>query len=239
MAKGKILVIEDEKDIRELLSYNLSKEGYDVSAVPTGEAGLLDAIRLLPDAIILDLMLPGLDGLDVCRRLKAEAKTRDIPVLMLTAKGEETDIIIGLEFGADDYITKPFSPKVLNARIKAVIRRRQRQETDQTAVLERGDLVIDPVRHVVRVGADRLDLTATEFGVLSFLARRPGWVFTRQQIVDSVKGEDYAVTERSVDVQLVGLRKKLGTCANLIETVRGIGYRFKDAGWDDAASSGS
>lgn len=237
MAKVKVLVVEDEKDIRELLRYNLKKEGHEVTTVASGEDAEKEAVRLLPDLILLDIMLPGIDGLEVCRRLKGVAKTRDIPIVMLTARGEETDVIIGLGMGADDYITKPFSPRVLGARIKAVLRRRSRNETDTERMIVRGELTVDPVRHEVRVGPERVDLTATEFGVLHFLARRPGWVFTRQQIVDTVKGEDYAVTERSVDVQMVGLRKKLGDCANYIETVRGIGYRFKDEPWDDTDSS--
>ena len=227
MSKGTFLVVEDEKDIRELLGYNLKKEGYAVTAVASGEDALSEAVRLLPDLILLDLMLPGVDGLEVCRRLKASAKTRDIPIVMLTAKGEETDVVIGLEMGADDYVTKPFSPRILIARIKAVLRRKSRGDTDGASVLARGDLTIDPVRHEVRIRDQRIDLTATEFGVLHFLARRPGWVFTRQQIVDTVKGEDYAVTERAVDVQMVGLRKKLGDCADYVETVRGIGYRLR------------
>jgi two-component system phosphate regulon response regulator PhoB len=178
--------------------------------------------------VVLDLMLPGVDGLEVCRLLKADPSTQGIPVVMLTAKGEESDIVVGLELGADDYITKPFSPKVLLARLRAVLRRKGREENRDTAVLTRKELSIDPGKHEVVLAGEKLDLTATEFRVLHFLARRPGWVFTRQQIVDAVKGEDYPVTERSVDVQMVGLRKKLGEYADYIETVRGIGYRFKE-----------
>ena len=228
MAKQKILVVEDEEDIQELVTYNLGKEGYQVTGVFTGEEALTCTRNVRPDLIVLDLMLPGVDGLEVCRILKADRTTQHIPVVMLTAKGEEADIVVGLELGADDYITKPFSPKVLLARLKAVLRRQAREETKDTAVLIRDELTIDPTRHEVKVADKRLDLTATEFRVLHFLARRPGWVFTRQQIVDAVKGEDYPVTERSVDVQMVGLRRKLGPCASYIETVRGIGYRFKE-----------
>jgi two-component system phosphate regulon response regulator PhoB len=228
MAKEKILIVEDEEDIQELVQYNLKKEGYQITGVVTGEEAIEQASSARPDLIILDLMLPGVDGLEVCRRLKGDPKTQHIPIVILTAKGEESDIVVGLELGADDYITKPFSPKVLLARLRAVLRRKAREETGETAVLVRDDLAIDPARHEVKVQGEQLDLTATEYRVLHFLARKPGWVFTRQQIVDAVKGEDYPVTERSVDVQMVGLRKKLGSCANYIETVRGIGYRFKE-----------
>ncbi len=173
-------------------------------------------------------MLPGMDGLEVCRRVKQDPETRHVPIVIASAKGEESDIVVGLELGADDYVTKPFSPKVLMARIKTVLRRRAREATDEESVIIRENLTIDPVRLIVKVDSHPVELTATEYRVLHFLARRPGWVFTRQQIVDAVKGEDYPVTERSVDVQMVGLRKKLDTAAELIETVRGIGYRFKE-----------
>jgi two-component system phosphate regulon response regulator PhoB len=228
MAKEKILIVEDDEDIQELVNYNLSREGYQTRVVASGEEALTITRNMRPDLILLDLMLPGLDGLEVCRRLKNDAGTGHIPVVMLTAKGEESDIVVGLELGADDYMTKPFSPKILLARLKAVLRRKAKEEKQDNAVLTRGELSIDPGRHEVLTGDERIDLTATEFRVLHFLARKPGWVFTRQQIVDAVKGEDYPVTERSVDVQMVGLRKKLGDYADYIETVRGIGYRFKE-----------
>ena len=228
MAKAKILIVEDEEDIQELLRYNLSREGYTLVLASSGEKGLAAALGQQPDLVLLDLMLPGMDGLEVCRTLKGNPKTMHVPIIMLTAKGEESDIVTGLELGAEDYVSKPFSPKVLVARIRAVLRRRERELPDTRLPLHRGDLRIDPGRHEVTVEGQRVELTATEFQVLYFLARRPGWVFTRQQIVDEVKGEDYAVTERSVDVQMVGLRKKLGGAADLVETVRGVGYRFKE-----------
>ncbi|MBN1269068.1 MAG: response regulator [Kiritimatiellae bacterium] len=228
MARKHILVVEDENDIQELIQYNLKKEGYAITGVVTGEQALTTARAAKPELVLLDLMLPGVDGLEVCRRLKGDPSTQHIPIVMLTAKGEESDIVVGLELGADDYITKPFSPKVLLARLRAVLRRRAREEKDDTAVVVQGEITIDPARHEATVKGKRVDLTATEFHVLHFLARKPGWVFTRQQIVDAVKGEDYPVTDRSVDVQMVGLRKKLGSCAKYIETVRGIGYRFKE-----------
>ena len=173
-------------------------------------------------------MLPGIDGLDVAKALKNDPKTRDIQIVMLTAKGEEADIVTGLELGADDYITKPFSPRVLVARVRAVLRRGVTEVPEEASILKIHNLIIHPGRREVLVDGDQVQLTFTEFGILNFLARRPGWVFTRFQIVDSVRGEDYPVTDRSVDVQIVGLRKKLGPAGNYIETVRGVGYRFKE-----------
>lgn len=230
MASKNILIIEDEEDIRELVRYNLKREKFTILEAETGEEGLLSAERDQPDLILLDLMLPGKDGMQVCRELKQNDRTRGIPVVMMTAKGEESDIVAGLELGAEDYIVKPFSPKVLVARVKAVLRRKSTgpAPTDSD-VLSIYDLTIHPGRHEVMVKDEPADLTATEFQVLHFLARRPGWVFTRYQIVDAVHGEDYPVTERSVDVQIVGLRKKLKSAGEYIQTVRGIGYRFKDA----------
>ena len=229
VSKPQILIIEDEEDIRELVSYNLKRESFSVTEAGSGEVGLKAVSKKKPDLILLDLMLPGKDGLQICRELKQSDASRDIPVVMMTARGEESDIVTGLELGAEDYIVKPFSPKVLVARVKAVLRRKAAPAvTDAEDVLRIYDLVIHPGRHEVTVGGTPVDLTATEFGLVHFLARRPGWVFTRYQIVDAVHGEDYPVTERSVDVQIVGLRKKLKKAGDYIETVRGIGYRFKD-----------
>lgn len=230
MGKEHILVIEDEEDILALVHYNLIKAGYQVDCATSGEDGVVKATTLRPDLVVLDLMLPGIDGFEVCRRLRANAATTATPVIMLTAKGEEMDIVSGLETGADDYISKPFSPQVLKARIQAVLRRRERSAdvaaTGKSVVVH--DLIIDPGRNKVIVAGQEIELTLTEFRVLQLLAGRPGWVFTRTQIVDAVRGEGYAVTDRSVDVQIVGLRKKLGDCGAYIETVRGIGYRFKE-----------
>ena len=228
MAKNKILVIEDDDDIQELITYNLVREGYLVSSTTSGEAGLEAARRSAPDLVLLDLMLPGIDGLEVCRMLRADHRTAAVPIVMLTAKGEETDVVTGLELGADDYITKPFSPKVVVARIRNILRRKSRDVKDDTSPIKAHDLVIHPGRHEVLMKGKAVELTFTEFRVLQFLARRPGWVYTRQQIVDAVRGEDYPVTERSVDVQVVGLRRKLGACGKYIETVRGVGYRFME-----------
>jgi two-component system alkaline phosphatase synthesis response regulator PhoP len=228
MANEHVLAVEDEEDILELVRYNLEKEGYRVTGVVSGEEALRRARSQPPDLIVLDLMLPGMDGLTVCRELKQDAKTRDLPIIILTAKGEEADIVAGLELGADDYVTKPFSPRVLLARLRAVLRRRRTEPAAESDTLEIHGMVIHPGRHEVLVQGRPVDLTATEFSLLAFLARRPGWVFTRSQIVQGVQGEDYAVSERAVDVQIVGLRKKLGPAGQHIETVRGVGYRLKD-----------
>jgi len=228
MANEHILVVEDEEDILELLRYNLAKEGYRVTGVTSGEEALKSARSLLPDLILLDLMLPGVDGLDICRYLKQDSKTQHLPVVMVTAKGEEVDIVTGLELGADDYITKPFSPRVLLARVRSVLRRRTRQVPGDRDPITVHGILIHPGRHEVVVDAQPVDLTATEFRLLHLLARRPGWVFTRGQIVQGVHGDDYPVSDRSVDVQVVGLRKKLGSAGQFVETVRGVGYRIKE-----------
>jgi len=229
-AKAHLLVVEDEEDLRELLVYNLARDGFRVTAVETGEQGLLKAGQEQPDLIVLDLMLPGVDGLEVCRSLKAHPDTAWIPIIMLTAKGEESDIVSGLELGSDDYITKPFSPRVLIARIKAVLRRKadEAEQAQDEDAIEISGMVISPSRHEVVIGDERIDLTATEFKLLLLLARRPGRVFTRQQIIENVHGGMSAVTDRSVDVQVVTLRRKLADRGADIETVRGVGYRFRD-----------
>ena len=228
MSKERILVVDDEEDILELVRFNLAREGYPVISTISGEETLRIARKEHPDLIVLDLMLPGIDGLEVAKILKTDPKTRDIPIVMLTAKGEEPDIVTGLELGADDYVTKPFSPRILVARVRAVLRRNVKEEPTDEPVLRIHNLVIHSGRHEVLVDGDPVQLTFTEFGILSFLAKRPGWVFTRYQIVDAVRGDDYPVTDRSVDVQIVGLRKKLGSAGEYIETVRGVGYRFKE-----------
>ena len=229
MSKEKILVVDDEEDILELVRYNLAREGYSVSCATSGEEALNASLSEPVDLIILDLMLPGIDGLEVARRLRENSATRETPIVMLTAKGEEADIVTGLELGADDYVTKPFSPRILIARVKAVIRRRSGTSEAESEVLTIRELSIHTGRRHVTAKGRSLDLTYTEFQVLNFLARRPGWVFTRSQIVDAVRGDDYPVTDRSVDVQIVGLRKKLGPLGKYIETVRGVGYRFMES----------
>lgn len=228
MAREKILAVDDEEDILELVGHTLTKAGYRVLSAATGEKALETARSQSPDAVILDLMLPGLDGLSVARILKSDDATRHIPIIMLTAKAEEPDVVIGLELGADDYITKPFSPRLLLARLRAVLRRRAEKEDTSFEVIEIHNIIIDPKKRRVLVDENPVQLTYTEFSILSFLARKPGWVFTRSQIVDAVRGDDYFVTDRAVDVQIVGLRKKLGAAGSLVETVRGVGYRLKE-----------
>jgi two-component system alkaline phosphatase synthesis response regulator PhoP len=211
-----------------LIKAILSRKGYAVTGAANGREGLETITRIKPDLVLLDLMLPGFDGLEVCRNLKKDPKTSSIPVVMVTAKGSEADIVTGLEMGAADYITKPFSPRILLARIRAVLRRDKSSVAGEYPVIHIHDIEIDSKRYRVTVKNKAIDLTSTEFGLLRFLAARPGWVFTRYQIVDAVHGADYPVTDRSVDVQIVGLRKKLGSAGKFIETVRGVGYRMKD-----------
>lgn len=228
MSNETILLVEDEESIVELIWYNLSREGYVVHVALSGEEGLNTLRTVKPDLILLDIMLPQIDGIEVCKRLRRDERTMATPIIMLTARGEEADIITGLETGADDYVTKPFSPRVLMARIKAVLRRRSEELPGEDDIIEIHDLLIHPGRHEVSLAGQKIDLTHTEFRILHYLARRPGWVFTRYQIVDAVHGQDHAVTDRSVDVQIVGLRKKLGDAGSYIETVRGVGYRFRE-----------
>jgi len=228
MSREKILAVDDEEDILELLRFNLAREGYQVSCAASGEEALRIARTKPVDLIVLDLMLPGLDGLDVTRKIKNESKIKHIPIIMLTAKGEEADVVTGLELGASDYVTKPFSPRILVARIKAVLRSGISTPTDNQEVIRIHGIEIHPGRRQVSLENSQIDLTYTEFQVLYYLARRPGWVFTRSQIVDAVRGDDYPVTDRSVDVQIVGLRKKLGEYGGCIETVRGVGYKVRE-----------
>ncbi len=228
MAKEKILIVDDEEDILELLRYNLAREGYQIEAAESGEKTLKKVRTDPPELIVLDLMLPGIDGLEVARTLKNDPKTQDIPIIMLTAKGEEADVVAGLELGADDYITKPFSPRVLLARVRAVLRRKSQEPVADMNELNIHGIHIHPGRRSVTIDGQKVELTFTEFQVLYFLAKRPGWVFTRSQIVDLVRGDNYPVTDRSVDVQIVGLRKKLGPYGKHIETVRGVGYKFME-----------
>lgn len=228
MPKERILIVDDEEDILELVSYNLAKEGYHVTGALNGEDALKKVQSENFDLIVLDLMLPGIDGLEVAKRFKSNPKTEQIPIVMLSAKGEEADIVTGLELGADDYITKPFSPRVMIARVRTALRRKTSKPQDETSVIHIFDLEIHPGRRSVLAAGRPVDLTFTEFQVLHLLARKPGWVFTRSMIVDAVRGDDYPVTDRSVDVQIVGLRKKLGNCGKYIETVRGVGYRMKE-----------
>ncbi len=229
MAKERILVVDDEEDILKLIEYNLQKSGYRVICAVNAETALR-IIRLnAPDLILLDLMLPDMDGLEVTRTLKGDEKLRGVPIIMITAKGGEADVVAGLELGADDYVTKPFSPRVLLARVRAVLRRNQGTPDEEAKPISIHDIVINPGRHEVLVKGKAVELTHTEFLILHLLARRPGWVFTRQHIIDAARGSA-PVTDRSVDVHIVGLRKKIAPCGGCIETVRGVGYRMKEAG---------
>lgn len=228
MARESILIVEDVEEIQELVRYNLAKEGYRVACAADGEEGLRIAAAQLPDLVLLDLMLPGIDGLEVCKALKKDSSTQNIHVIILTAKGEEADIVSGLELGADDYITKPFSPRVLVARIRAVLRRTVAEPDEETSTIRIHNMVLHLGRHEVLIDGNPVPLTSTEFRVLHVLARRPGWVLTRRQISDVVHGADYPVTDRSIDVQIVALRRKLHDAGKYIETVRGVGYRFKE-----------
>lgn len=226
MAREVILIVDDEEDIRELVELNLRREGYQTLTCDTGERALELVDSKRPDLVVLDLMLPGVDGLEVCKRLKADPDTRQVPVVMLTAKGEEADVVAGLELGADDYVTKPFSGKVLVARVRRLLRR-QMEEIEEEGVVRVEGMTIDPARREVLVDGNSVTLTLTEFNILHALAKRPGVVFTRYQIVDRIHGDNYLVTDRAIDVQIVALRRKLGSYGKLIETVRGVGYRLK------------
>jgi two-component system phosphate regulon response regulator PhoB len=225
----KIVVIEDENDILEVIAYNLKREGYEVITSTSGEDGLEKIEKASPQLVVLDLMLPEIDGIELCRKLKSDPVTRAIPVIMVTAKGEESDVVLGLGVGADDYVTKPFSPKELVARVKAILRRsRTRPEGDSRERIVRGGVVIDPQRHDVQVDGEPVSLTATEFRLLHFLASHPGRVFTRDHLLARVIGEEAIVIDRNIDVHVRAIRKKLGNHRELIETIRGVGYRFKD-----------
>jgi len=225
MPKEKILIVDDEEDILSLVEYNLKKEGYRTIGVKKGEAALQLVEEQTPDLIILDLMLPEMDGLEVCRILKSNENTSDIPIIMLTAKGEETDIVVGLEIGADDYVTKPFSPRVLLARTKALLRRKAKEPIPKE-IIQVENLVIDTGKYLVTIEGKPISLTSTEFNLLRFLAQHRGKVFTRNQLLDNVWKDETFVIDRTVDVHIRSLRKKLGSAANLIETVRGVGYRL-------------
>ncbi len=232
MPGEKILVIEDDINIMELIRYNLIKERFQVECAPTGEAGMQMANSGSFDLCLLDIMLPGLNGLEVCRLIKRDPALHQLPIIMVSAKVEDADIVAGLDLGAEDYIIKPFSPKVLIARVRAVFRRKSLPEITTGRPINAYEMTIHPGRHEVKIKGKTVDLTLTEFQLLYQLASKPGWVFTRYQIINALNGDDYSVTDRAVDVQIVNLRRKLGEYGKFIETVRGIGYRF----WDRASS---
>lgn len=222
----KLVIIEDDKDIRELLSYNISSLGYQVHSFSNGESGLKHLRNNKSNLLLLDLMLPGISGYDICRIIKSDPKLKDLLIIMLTAKGSEADIVKGLELGADDYIVKPFSGSILSARIAAVLRRVKK--TDSKILNFDDSLKIDIGKHQVSVNNAIIDLTFSEFEILSMLAQNPGLVYTRSQIIDSIRGDNYPATDRTIDFQIVGLRKKLSTAKKYIKTIRGIGYKFND-----------
>ncbi len=229
--RKRVLVVDDEKDLVELISFNLQRNGYDVLVAYSGTEAMEVALRERPELIILDLMLPGMDGTEVCRRLKADAKTSHVPIIMLTAKGEETDIVVGLTLGADDYVTKPFSMKILLARLNTVLRRAEQGETpekDDPQMLRAGPLAIDTSKHEATVNGQTVRLTLTEFKLLTALIAARGRVLTRDQLMDKAMGSDVFVTDRAIDVHITAIRKKLGEASWLIHTVRGVGYRLQE-----------
>lgn len=229
MSKERLLIIEDDEDIRELIRFNLVKDGFRVTCVNEGTSAMKAIQTETYDLVLLDLMLPDIQGLDICKLLRRDPKTASLPVIIVTAKGEDADVVVGLEVGADDYIIKPFSPRVLLARVQAVLRRRQQARMgDDEIPIRHDNLTIHVGRREVSIKGKPIELTFTEFQILHLLASKPGWVFTRQQIVNAIRGDDYAVVSRSIDVQIVSLRKKLGSYGRYIETIRAVGYRYAD-----------
>lgn len=230
MAEADILIVEDEPDIAELIRFHVSREGFEARALGSGRLALEEISRRQPTLIVLDLMLPDVDGLEVCRQLKWKPETRNIPILIVSAKGGEADIVTGLELGADDYITKPFTPKVLLARMKNILRRQSPDERSRSNrfVLAGGDVVIDIDRHQVMIRGEVVDFTPTEFGILRCLASRPGFVRTRDQIISAVHGAHTVLSSRTVDVHVTTIRRKLGDLEAIIQTVRGVGYRLAE-----------
>ena len=228
MARESILVVEDDQDLLDLVAYQLETQGYVVHQAPDGERGFALAVNHCPDLIVLDVMLPGMNGLDAFRKLRQDPVTRQIPVILLTAKSDETDIELGLELGVDDYITKPYSPRIFLARVRSTLRRHEAHRTNSTGLLLHvHGITLDKESHHITVEGREKSLSATEFSILAYLIANPGKVFSRSQIIENVQGDSSAVTDRSVDVHIVRLRKELGNKAGLIETIRGFGYRLK------------
>jgi len=224
---SRIAIVEDEPDIAELVSLHLKKAGFQTAVFHNGESFHIHLKRHTPDLVILDLMLPDADGLDLCKNLRKEERFASLPVLILTAKGEETDKVLGLELGADDYVTKPFSPRELVARVKALLRRKQEPPAPEPLTVGK-ILLLDPARHAVSVAGKRVELTATEFNLLALLASRKGWVFSRDQLLDHLWGSEKAVVDRTVDVHIKNLRDKLGPAGKFIKNVRGVGYKLEE-----------
>lgn len=229
MPKTKILIVEDDRSLAEVLEYNFSEAGYDVYCAHDGQDALNQARAKTPDLVILDLMIPVIDGMETCRRLRAEAKTRETPIMMLTAKSEETDQLIGFSVGADDYVVKPFSVRILLERVKSLLRRQTRINGPGLDIVVVGNVTVDRVKHRVSVDGLPIDLTPSEFRLLDTLVRQPGRAFDRSELIDSALGEDTLVLERTIDVHVRSLRKKLGDHADTVETVRGVGYRFRES----------
>ncbi|HEB72180.1 MAG TPA: response regulator transcription factor [Nitrospirae bacterium] len=229
MENGKIVIIEDEADILEVIEYNLVREGYEVVTVMDGSEGLRRVKKEMPGLVLLDIMLPGLDGLEVCRKLKEDGATRNIPIIMVTAKEGESDIVLGLGLGADDYVTKPFSPKELTGRVRAVLRRgRLKDEPSPQERITCDGVTIDTRKHEIMIDEKPVVFTATEFRILHFLALNAGRVFTREQLLNHAVGESVVIVDRNIDVHIKSVRAKLGKRRNLIETIRGVGYRFEE-----------
>lgn len=233
MSKPKIVIIEDEPDISEVIRYNLERDGYQVYSAEDGEEGLQSVREIVPDLVLLDLMLPGMDGLEVCRQIRADERTQQIPVIMVTAKGDERDVVAGLDLGADDYVAKPFGPRELVARVRALLRRAPEpvpvgDDAEQGRRVSIAGLLIDPARFEVALDGKPVEFTATEFRLLHFMAQRPGRVYTRERLVKEARGEDVVILDRNIDVHVRSIRKKLGEEREFIRTVRGVGYRFRD-----------
>jgi two-component system, OmpR family, phosphate regulon response regulator PhoB len=229
MSKPRVLIVDDEPSIADVLAYNLTKENLEVAIAADGQSALSRAQSFQPELVVLDLMLPIMDGLQVCRQLRSDPRTKNTRILMLTAKGDETDEIVGFNLGADDYVAKPFRIKALIERIKALLRRPRVAAEDDAKAIEVGPLRIDRVRHAATLSSQDLQLTPTEFRLLWTLARQPGRTFTRNELLDCCRGEDANSMERTIDVHVRALRKKLDAIAECIETVRGVGYRFEEA----------
>ena len=228
MPKSKILVVEDDRSLAGILEYNLSNSGFEVFCSHDGQDGLNQARLKLPDLIVLDVMIPVVDGLEVCRRLRAAPETRELPILMLTAKGEETDQLVGFSVGADDYVVKPFSVKILLERVKSLLRRHQQAQSSGSDIVSQAGVTIDRIKHRVALHGKPLDLTPSEFRLLDTMIRQPGRAFDRSELIDAALGADTLILERTIDVHIRSLRKKMGESNRLIQTVRGIGYRFKE-----------
>ena len=227
MANEVILSIEDDSDIRELIRYNMEREGYKVYDFDAVDEAMNWLSKKIPNLILLDIMLPGKDGLTFCRELKKDARLSHIPVILITARNEDTDIVAGLEVGADDYIVKPFSSRVLTARVRTVLRHREAAVKSKQEILSYGPFEIDLACHIIKVNGKAITLTIGEFNALELFMRKPGVVFSRDQIIDALHGNDHFAADRAIDVLIVGLRKKLGKWCDWIETIRGIGYRMK------------